>query len=219
MRTAILESDGAADCHRSCANAETGAMVDGHRMLTDEEVMAAIVAGDQRVYADMVRRHGRPVALYAFRMLGNENEAEDIAQETFLRLWTQAARWQPGKAALSTWLHRIAHNLCIDFLRKHRISQDAGLEEDLVDTQPTAEESMATEADHIMLQAALGKLPERQRSALLLTHYQGLSNREVADILAVSIDALESLLARARRSLKNYWQSASQQSAVTGEKS
>jgi RNA polymerase sigma-70 factor (ECF subfamily) len=187
-------------------------------MLTDEEVMAAIVAGDQRVYADMVRRHGRPVAIYAYRMLGNESEAEDIAQETFLRLWTQASRWQPGKAALSTWLHRIAHNLCIDFLRRSKASLVGELADDLVDGQPTADESISIEADHIMLQMALGRLPERQRSALVLTHYQGLSNREVADILAVSVDALESLLARARRSLKIYWHSASQDSAVIGEK-
>ena len=129
--------------------------------------MAAIVAGDQQVYADTVRRHARSSAVYAYRMLGNESEAEDITQETFLRLWTQAARWQSGKAALSTWLHRIAHNLCIDFLRKSKTSKTRELNESLVDQQPTAEEVLGIETERIMLQVALGRLPERQRSALV----------------------------------------------------
>lgn len=178
--------------------------------------MAAIVAGDRHVYAEAVRRHARAIAIYGYRMLGNANDAEDIAQETFLRLWTQAARWQPGKAALSTWLHRIAHNLCIDFLRKNKPSVLNELNDDLVDGQVTADDALDIENDRIMLHMALGKLPERQRSALVLTHYQGLSNKEVADILAVSVDALESLLARARRSLKAHWQAA-QQAGVSHE--
>lgn len=181
--------------------------------------MAAIVAGDQRIYADAVRRHARAITIYAYRMLGNESEAEDIAQETFLRLWTQAASWQSGKAALSTWLHRIAHNLCVDFLRKNKPSRISPLSDELVDGQMTAEDELGIQADQLMLQVALGRLPERQRSALLLTHYQGLSNKEVADILAVSVDALESLLARARRSLKAYWQAAGQSNTANGRPS
>lgn len=188
---------------------QAGPAADGHRMQTDEEIMASIVAGDQRVYAEAVRLHARPIAFYAYRMLGSQSEAEDITQETFLRLWTQASRWQPGKAALSTWLHRIAHNLCIDFLRKSRSSMASELSDDLADGQLSAEEALGIEAERNMLQLALGNLPERQRSALVLTHYQGLSNREVADILAVTVDALESLLARARRSLKAYCQTDS----------
>ena len=178
--------------------------------------MAAIVAGDQRIYADAVHRHARPVAYYAYRMLGNESEAEDIAQETFLRLWTQASRWQPGKAALSTWLHRIAHNLCIDFLRKNKPALASELSDDLVDDQLSTEEALGIEADKNMLQLALSSLPERQRSALVLTHYQGLSNKEVADILTVTVDALESLLARARCSMKAYCQADAQRHAAKG---
>lgn len=185
-------------------------------MLTDEQIMAGIVAGDRQVYAEAVRRYARAIAVYAYRMLGNASDAEDIAQETFLRLWTQAARWQPGKAALSTWLHRIAHNLCIDSLRKNKPSLLNELDDDLADGQLAADDALEAENDHIMLHMALGKLPERQRSALALTHYQGLSNKEVADILSVSVDALESLLARARRSLKTHWQAA-QQAGVSHE--
>lgn len=185
-------------------------------MLTDEQIMAGIVAGDRQVYAEAVRRYARAIAVYAYRMLGNASDAEDIAQETFLRLWTQAARWQPGKAALSTWLHRIAHNLCIDSLRKNKPSLLNELDDGLADGQLAADDALEAENDHLMLHVALGKLPERQRSALTLTHYQGLSNKEVADILSVSVDALESLLARARRSLKTHWQAA-QQAGVSHE--
>ena len=185
-------------------------------MLTDEDIMVAIVAGDQRVYADAVRRHARPIAIYAYRMLGSESEAEDIAQETFLRLWTQATRWQPGKAALSTWLHRIAHNLCIDFMRKNKAALASELSDDLVGDQMSAEAMLDNNIEYNKLQVALGRLPERQRSALVLTHYQGLSNKEVAGILEVSVEALESLLARARRTLKIYWQAASQSAAASG---
>ncbi|MBC55047.1 MAG: RNA polymerase [Gammaproteobacteria bacterium] len=185
-------------------------------MQTDEEIMAGITAGDQRSFAEAVRMHARPIAFYAYRMLGNQSEAEDIAQETFLRLWTQASRWQPGKAALSTWLHRIAHNLCIDFLRKNKPALASELSDDLIDDQATAEETLNSEAQQNMLHVALGRLPERQRSALVLTHYQGLSNREVADMLAITVDALESLLARARRSLKTYCQAADQRPATNG---
>lgn len=182
---------------------------DGYGMLTDEEIMAAIVAGDQGVYASTVRKHARPIAAYAYRMLNREGEAEDIAQETFLRLWTHAARWQPGKATLSTWLHRIAHNLCIDFMRKDKSALASELNDEEPDDKPTVEHSLGVEADQLLLQQALAQLPERQRSALLLTHYQGLSNREVARILDdITVDALESLLARARRSLKTHLQAS-----------
>lgn len=206
----MLKAGGLVDRSALHARGKTKPAANGYRMLTDEQTMAAIVAGDRDVYADTVRRHARAIAVYAYRMLGNESEAEDIAQETFLRLWTQATGWQPGKAALTTWLHRIAHNLCIDFLRKNKPSLLNELNDDLVDTQLTAEDELRIKSDHVMLQVALGQLPERQRSALLLTHYQGLSNKEVAEVLAVTVDALESLLARARRSLKAHWQAAQQ---------
>jgi len=216
MTTATFSVAGATKPRASVTKKLAGSATDGHRMQTDEEIMAAIVAGDQRIYADAVHRHARPVAYYAYRMLGNESEAEDIAQETFLRLWTQASRWQPGKAALSTWLHRIAHNLCIDFLRKNKPALASELSDDLVDDQLSTEEALGIEADKNMLQLALSSLPERQRSALVLTHYQGLSNKEVADILTVTVDALESLLARARCSMKAYCQADAQRHAAKG---
>jgi len=171
-------------------------------MQGDEQIMSAIVAGDQQAYATAVRQHSRAVAAYVFRMLGNEAEAQDIVQETFLRLWLHAARWDGRKSSLSTWLHRIAHNLSVDTLRRQRSEclEDADALEapDTVSAAQLLDQAAAAR----LLQTQLSELPERQRSALILSHYQGLSNGEIADILSISVDATESLLARARRTLK-----------------
>lgn len=139
---------------------------------------------------------------------------EDIRQETLLRLWTQADRWRPEIAALSTWLHRIAHNLCIDHLRRtSRLvgePEDGEIESLTHGSSDADRDAGGTDPHHALgqhrlgdqLREALATLPERQRSALILCHYQGLSNRDAAEVLDVSVDALESLLARARRKLR-----------------
>ena len=164
--------------------------------------MTAIADGDQRVYADAVRQHSRAIGFYAFRMLGNKDSAEDIAQETFLRLWTHADRWQSDKASVSTWLHRIAHNLCIDMMRKDRSTQHDEIDDEIPDQRQDIEQQQEQVERQHRLQAALLSLPERQRSAIVLTHYQGLGNQAVATIMDLSVDALESLLARSRRALR-----------------
>ena len=147
-------------------------------------------------------------------MLGGRTEVEDIRQETLLRLWTQADRWRPEIAALSTWLHRIAHNLCIDYLRRaSRLvgePRDGEIESLANGVSGPDQEVGDADPDHALgqhrlgdqLRDALATLPERQRSALILSYYQGLSNRNAAEVLDVSVDALESLLARARRKLR-----------------
>ncbi len=87
--------------------------------MTDEELMRAVCNGDQSAYQTIVRQHLKSISHYAYRMLGNKKDTEDISQETFLRLWVNAAKWQPEKAKLSTWLHTIARNLWVDYRRKH----------------------------------------------------------------------------------------------------
>ena len=185
--------------------------------MTDEELMLAVCRGDQSAYQTLVKRHLKPISHYAFRLLGNSKDTEDIAQETFLRLWINACRWQADKAKLSTWLHRISHNLCVDYLRKHsRVQTRAYLEEE-EDNRGQGLEADAglhgrsaggisenLEADDKLrkLTAAMVELPESQRSALMLCHYQGFSNKEAAAIMNVSVKAIESILARAKRSLR-----------------
>lgn len=150
------------------------------------------------------RKLGRLLAL-AERLLGRRGEAEEVAQEVFVRLWKQAPHWQPGRARFDTWLHRVALNLCYDRLRRRREETAAG-DDDAI-------EAAADPADgpDALLDAkqrgrrvarALAALPDRQREALVLQYYQGLSNGEAAALMGIGIEALESLLVRARRGLR-----------------
>lgn len=186
----------------SYAEVDTQEWLKGERVLTDQQLMELIASGDQSAYAEAVRRHGRSIAAYAYRMISQQADAEDIAQETFLRLWTHAHRWQADKAAVSTWLHRIAHNLCVDLLRRDKSAINMALDDEHADPALSSEQLISLDADRVSLQLAISTLPERQRSALIMTHYQGLSDKVVADIMDVSVDALESLLARARITIK-----------------
>lgn len=170
-------------------------------MTDDQELMTAIQTGDAQAYESAVKKHMKSISHYAFRMLGNTKDTEDITQETFLRLWTHADSWRSEKASVSTWLHRIAHNLCIDYLRKDKSAVTSEYMDELdMDDKPM---DMPDNVNKLAaLKQALELLPERQRSALVLNHYHGFSNREIAEIMDISVDALESILARARRGLK-----------------
>lgn len=181
--------------------------------MTDEELMLAVSKGDQSAYQTLVSQHLNAISHYAFRLLGNRKDTEDICQEVFLKLWINAAKWQPEKAKLTTWLHRIAHNLCIDYLRKHgRTQTSESLETDasahLLDTPHNVEQKEHIDIEEKRrLNHAISLLPETQRSALMLCHYAGFSNKEAAAIMNVSVKALESSIARARRSLRTQLES------------
>jgi RNA polymerase sigma-70 factor (ECF subfamily) len=181
--------------------------------MTDEELMLAICKGDQSAYQAVVKEHLKPISHYAYRLLGNQKDTEDITQETFLKLWINAATWKPEKSKLTTWLHRITHNLCVDYLRKHsRVQTQDNFEEYLVDSSEETNDGNArfTQRDLCrdsekirILDSALNQLPESQRSAIMLCTVQNFSNKEAAVIMDVSVKALESIIARAKRSLKS----------------
>ena len=137
----------------------------------------------------------------AYRVLSDAHlgEAEDVAQETFLRLWTEAQRWKPT-ARLSTYLHRIAHNLCMDRLRRARPHSSDAVEALADSSGPLRLVERKQLAESV--ERALMTLPARQRAAVTMVHYQGLSNPEVADVLDIGVEAVESLLARGRRALR-----------------
>ena len=163
--------------------------------------MRLVQTGDQQAYTRLLDRHLNRVHAYVFRMTGNRADAEDIAQETFLRVWHRARTFKPGRVRFTTWLHRVAHNLCVDAFRKQRVTVDTELDA-MADGAPAADELSAVEERRKAVHAGIAALPERQRSALVLCQLQGRSNREAAEIIGVSVDALESLIARARRTLK-----------------
>lgn len=168
---------------------------------SDEELMRLVADGDEQAFAHVIDRHLEAIHRYLMRLLGNAADAEELAQEALLRLWTKAGSFRPGKVRLTTWLHRIAHNLAMDLLRK------PGRDAQRLDFDPPSN-SGSLEALHSQderqqrLAWALGALPANQRDAVLLRHQQGLSNPEAARVLGVSVRALESLQSRGRRRLK-----------------
>ncbi len=166
----------------------------------DAALVARVGSGDSAACRLLMETHLGRIHAFAWRMLGDAGEAEDVAQEVFLRLWRQAGKWR-AEARVGTWLHRVAHNLCIDRLRMRR-GDTGGEAPDLPDPAPgPAAEHQRTQVAR-RVEAALACLPERQRAAIALVHYQELGNIEAAGIMGVSVEALESLLSRGRRSLR-----------------
>ena len=166
---------------------------------SDDALMQRLKGGDGAAFGELLGRHAGAVAGYSYRMLGNAAEADDIAQESFLRLWRGREKWEP-RAQVRTWLLRVAHNLCIDRFRRREVVTSEFPE--VADRRPSpAGELQRKQVGRIVVEA-LAARPERQRSAIGLVYYEGLSNIEAAEVLGVSIDALESLLSRGRRSLR-----------------
>jgi len=167
----------------------------------DQELVARVARGDPEAIQALVSVKLPRMMALAGRLLGDPVEAEDVAQEALLRAWKQAPRWKPGKAKFDTWLHRVALNLCYDRLRRRReIATDAVPEQ--VDDSPGPDRGLIARDLGLRVDAALRALPERQREAVVLCHYQELGNIEAAGLMDVSVEALESLLSRGRRALR-----------------
>lgn len=168
----------------------------------DVAVLARIADGEAAACSVLVDRHLNRLHALASRLLGSSADADEVCQDAFVRAWQQAPKWQSGKARFSTWLHQVVLNLCRDRLRARRESQSLDAIGDAVDDGDTPDQAHARVDRARLLHLALRDLPERQREALVLCHFQGLGNIEAAATLELSVDALESLLARARRGLR-----------------
>lgn len=167
----------------------------------DEDLVRRVGEGDPAAIQAMVARKLPRMLSLARRMLGDAAEAEDVAQEAMLRAWRQAPRWTPGQARFDTWLHRVGLNLCYDRLRRRReIATD--VLPDGVDDGPAPDRGLLAAETGARVEAALARLPERQREAIVLCHYQELGNIEAAALMEISVEALESLLSRGRRALR-----------------
>lgn len=170
---------------------------------SDETLVQRAGRGDRRAAQVLVERHTDKIYAVCFRMLGSQHAAEDAAQETFLRLWRHAAKWKPAGAKFETWLYRVAMNLCLDQLRKRKREAPEEAAPEQVDHAARPDDAFLAGEKRFLIDEALAQLPDRQRMALTLCHYQELSNIEAAKVMDVSVDALESLLARGRRGLRD----------------
>jgi RNA polymerase sigma-70 factor, ECF subfamily len=171
----------------------------------DAELVARVGARDPLAVRALVASKLPRLLALATRMLGDRSEAEDVAQEAFVRIWKQAPGWRTGEAKFDTWLHRVALNLCYDRLRGRReetVDDLNAVAEPAPDPAGSPDQQLEARARDARVRAALAALPVRQREALVLTYYQELSNLEAAGLMGISVDALESLLARARRTLR-----------------
>ncbi|WP_417474855.1 RNA polymerase sigma factor [Leisingera sp.] len=170
--------------------------------LSDDALLRLYANGDRRAAAELTTRLAPRVYGIAMRVMNSHAEAEDVTQEAMLRLWKMAPDWQPGAAKVSTWLYRVAMNLCIDRKRRARgghVDLDAVPEPP--DQGQSAAERMQETARQDALQGALMRLPERQRQAVVLRHLEELSNPEIAAIMEITVEAVESLTARGKRAL------------------
>jgi len=169
---------------------------------SDDALMARVARGDGAACRVLVDRHLAPVTAFARRLLGNQADAEDVAQETFLRLWSKAGDWRPGGARLTTWLHRVALNQCRDRGRRRPMAPLEAVP-DAADPRPPPADAVQRREVAARVERALAALPERQRTAIVLCHHQGLSNAQAGEVLGIGVEAVESLLARGRRALRH----------------
>ena len=174
--------------------------LDAMNDVPDDVLLLRYADGDSRAAHALTLRLVPVVMAHAYRLLGNRAEAEDVAQEAMLRLWRIAPDWRLGEAKVTTWLYRVVANLCVDRLRRPRgvaLDQVAEPEDDAA----SVEEDMQNGQRRRALQAALGRLPDRQREAVILRHIEGLANPEIAEIMGIGVEAVESLTARGKRAL------------------
>ena len=170
--------------------------------LDDGALMVLFARGDPAATRLLTERLLPRAFRHAARVLGDRAEAEDLAQEAMLRLWKAAADWRTdGTAKPATWLHKVVANLAIDRLRRSGRSVELG-DDDYADAAPGMEARLQDGDRMSALDRALATLPERQRQAVVLRHIEELSNPEIAEVLGLGVEAVESLTARGKRALK-----------------
>ena len=173
---------------------------DARNEVSDEALLVAFGNGDREAAQELTRRMVPRVLGYATRTLGDRTEAEDVAQEAKLRLWRIAPEWRQGDAKVTTWLYRVVSNLCTDrHRRRPMVDLDAvpEPEDGTASAQAALEEAERQKALHLALQ----DLPDRQRQAVVLRHIEGLSNPDIAEVMEIGVEAVESLIARGKRTL------------------
>lgn len=177
--------------------------IEGWAAKDDRQLFQHIGLGDKAAMTEFVSRYYNRIKDFAFRHLNRLADAEDVAQETFIRVWHKAPQWQDRQLPPQSWLYRITYNLCIDELRKRKPQCDVDEQYDLTN-EDSPEGNIYQQQKDTMLAAAMRSLSEGQRTAIVLCNYQGFSNRDAASVMDITVEALESLLARGRSKLRKH---------------
>jgi len=167
---------------------------------SDEDLMPQVAKGDESAFRRLAGRHAAKTFALTRRMLGNDADAEEIVQEAMLRVWVNASRWRPD-AAFRTWLYRVTFNLCLN-RRRQKVFAPLDDVSEPPDPSPSAADEIERLQTEGLVAKAIGALPDRQRAAIVLTYYEGLSNGEAASVLETTISSVEALLVRAKRTLR-----------------
>lgn len=185
------------------AVAETFGRVQEAALATDsDDVLLERIAGnDQNAFRLLVERHIDRAFGLALRILNNRADAEDIVQDTLLKIWLHRGRWESGRAKFSTWLYRVVTNRCIDYRRQPR-TEDLEQVPEVADAAPLPLEEIHKHKVSSLLDAAMERLPDQQRIALILSYHENMNNGEVADVMQTTVMAVESLLKRGRQKLR-----------------
>ena len=172
---------------------------------SDEELLYAMTHNeDQNAFSDLVLRHSHRFYKLAWRMVANDQDAEDIVQDAFVKLWRNPAAYDPDKGAkFTTWFYTVVTNLCLDFKRRGKNVSFINPDKTQLSSSQNIEEEYKDAEQSDLLEKAIQDLPARQKAALNLCFYEGLANKDAAEVLGVNVKALESLLMRAKGNLRD----------------
>lgn len=167
----------------------------------DKDLLDRLATGDETAFRLLVIRHIDRAYAIALRIVGSAADAEDVVQDTMLKVWTHRGRWQHGRAKFSTWLYRVVSNRCIDLRRKPR-TENVDVVPEVADSKPDASSLIERNEMNDLLEAAMQRLPEQQRIAVIFSYHENMSNGEIAEVMDTTVAAVESLLKRGRQQLR-----------------
>lgn len=197
------ESDRAEESERQAAVVHVAAATGNDMEAVDEDdlLLRRIATDDEAAFRALVTRHIDRAFALALRFLGNRADAEDVVQDVFLKVWMHRGRWIEKRAKFSTWLYRVVTNRCIDVTRRPR-NEDVENVPEPTDQKPDAVTLIHREEVHDLLDNAMRRLPDQQRIAVVMSYHENLSNADIADIMGLTVSAVESLLKRGRQQLR-----------------
>jgi RNA polymerase sigma-70 factor (ECF subfamily) len=179
----------------------------------DSELLANVLNGDHNAYTELVYRHYREAYVVAYRFVGDREEAEDIVQTAFLKLWERPGMWNPGMdSRFTTWFYRVVVNLCLDWRKKRKPVLNPQLSMGIFNekvNETSQEEFHIQSEQQVQLEAQIETLPTRQRTAINLCYSTGMSNKQAAEVMGISLRALQSLVMRAKSSIRKNLESLS----------